>query len=154
MICSTLSKVSKCTENEALALAYYLYQLFRDIDNMETHEECQTLYFELVDKLKLEKHSENVMNAYINNLIKLKKLTPITVGNKYKNPFNIRKDLERNFSEDDCVFDNCGSWFSNSEREINLLRVLFADAKSDFSGIVAHTFFTNPEDFSETSITK
>ncbi|MCR5188562.1 MAG: AAA family ATPase, partial [Treponema sp.] len=154
MIYSTLSKVSKCTESEAYTLAFYLYQLFRDIENMETHEECQTLYFELVDKLKLEKHSENVLNAYIDNLIKLKKLTPITVGNKYKNPFNIRKDLERNFSEDDCVFDNCGSWLSNTVREINLIRVLFADAKSDFSGIVAHTFFTNPEDFSETSITK
>lgn len=55
---NTLSTVRNCSENDALALAFYLYQMCVDVSDLESHEECQVLYNVLVGKFGLEKHAD------------------------------------------------------------------------------------------------
>ena len=57
MIGNAITKVKNLNENEALAIAYYLYQLTVDIEDLASHEEIQWLYNALVDRLNLQAHS-------------------------------------------------------------------------------------------------
>ena len=57
MIGNAITKVKNLNENEALAIAYYLYQLTVDIEDLASHEEIQWLYIALVDRLNLQAHS-------------------------------------------------------------------------------------------------
>ena len=41
MIGNAITKVKNLNENEALAIAYYLYQLTVDIEDLASHEEIQ-----------------------------------------------------------------------------------------------------------------
>lgn len=139
---NTIIKVKNCTENDALALSYYLFKLCEDLKNdMESHEECQKLYFAIVDKLNLEKHSEQVINSLLSRLVENKKLTPIPVGDKYCNPFDYKGKLKQNFGEDSEIYDSCGGWNTHTLREINLVRVIFSNSEIFFSNVVALTFF-------------
>ena len=149
---NAITKVRNCTENEALSLAYYLYQMCIDVDDFTSHEECQVLYNALIDKLELQKHSEAVLNALIYKLSKTKQLTPVAVGEKYRHPFAARGKLKVNYREDESIFENSGNWDSTTIRNINLIRILFSSCKNDFSKIVALTFFTKPGSFDEKTV--
>ena len=63
MLGNALMKVCNCTENDALSLAFDLYQLCADINDFESHEECQILYNALVNRLNLVNHADAVLNA-------------------------------------------------------------------------------------------
>lgn len=144
MLGNALIKVKNCSENDALALAYYLYQICADVTAFETHEECQSLYNALVDKLNLGDHADAVLDALINKLVRIKQLTPVRVSEKYRHPFAAKGKLKENYREDESIFENCGHWESFSQRSINLIRVLFSSSKSDFARVIALTFFTKP----------
>ena len=137
-------KVCNCTENDALSLAFYLYQLCADINDFESHEECQILYNALVNRLNLENHADAVLNAMLYKLEKIKQLTPVEVSERYIHPFAMRGKLKTNYREDESIFENCGNWESNTHRDVNLIRALFCSNKNNFARIVALTFFTKP----------
>ena len=152
MLGNALMSVRNCTENDALALAFYLYQMTVDITELDSSEECQVLYEALVDRLDLGNHADAILNALLYKLEKTKQLTPISVGEKYNHPFDAKGKLKTNYREDDSIYENCGRWTSNTQRSINLLRVLFSSNKSDFARIVALTFFTKPGSFTDKSV--
>ena len=137
-------KVCNCTENDALSLAFYLYQLCADINDFESHEECQILYNALVNRLNLVNHADAVLNAMLYKLEKIKQLTPVEVSERYLHPFAMRGKLKTNYREDESIFENCGNWESNTHRDVNLIRALFCSNKNNFARIVALTFFTKP----------
>lgn len=137
-------KVCNCTENDALSLAFYLYQLCADLNDFESHEECQILYNALVNRLNLENHADAVLNAMLYKLEKIKQLTPVEVSERYIHPFAMRGKLKTNYREDESIFENCGNWESNTHRDVNLIRALFCSNKNNFARIVALTFFTKP----------
>ena len=137
-------KVCNCTENDALSMAFYLYQLCADINDFESHEECQILYNALVDRLNLENHADAVLNAMLYKLEKIKQLTPVEVSERYRHPFAMRGKLKTNYREDESIFENCGNWESTTQRDVNLIRALFCSNKNNFARIVALTFFTKP----------
>lgn len=141
---NALMKVRNCTENDALSLAFYLYQICADLNDFESHNECQELYNALVDRLNLGNHADAVLNALLYKLEKIKQLTPVDVSERYRHPFAMRGKLKTNYREDESIFDNCGQWDSNNQRNINLIRVLFSSNKSSFARIIALTFFTKP----------
>lgn len=146
MVGNTLTSVRNCSKTEAMALAYYLYQLCSDVDYFESHEECQSLYNALVDKLELQKHSELILNALINKLEKKGRLTPLdNISERYRNPFLYKGKLKVNYREDESIFENCGNWQTYSLRDINLVRVLFSECTNNFGRIIALTFFTKPD---------
>lgn len=142
MFGNALIKVRNCTENDALSLAFYLCQMCTDLNDFESFDECQILYNALVERLNLEDHADAVLNALLYKLEKIKQLTPINVSEKYRHPFDMRGKLKTNYREDESIFDNCGQWHSNTQRNINLLRVLFSSNNNNFARIVALTFFT------------
>ena len=152
MLGNALMTVRNCTENDALALAFYLYQMTVDITELDSSEECQVLYEALVDRLDLGNHVDAILNALLYKLEKTKQLTPISVDEKYKHPFYTKGKLKTNYREDDSIYENCGRWISNTQRNINLIRVLFSSNKSDFARIVALTFFTKPGSFSDKTV--
>ena len=137
-------KVCNCTENDAFSLAFYLYQLCADINDFESHEECQILYNALVNRLNLVNHADAVLNAMLYKLEKIKQLTPVEVSERYIHPFAMRGKLKTNYREDESIFENCGNWESNTHRDVNLIRALFCSNKNNFARIVALTFFTKP----------
>ena len=137
-------KVCNCTENDALSLAFYLYQLCADINDFESHEECQILYNALINRLNLVNHADAVLNAMLYKLEKIKQLTPVEVSERYIHPFAMRGKLKTNYREDESIFENCGNWESNTHRDVNLIRALFCSNKNNFARIVALTFFTKP----------
>ena len=137
-------KVCNCTENDALSLAFYLYQLCADLNDFESHEECQILYNALVNRLNLVNHADAVLNAMLYKLEKIKQLTPVEVSERYIHPFAMRGKLKTNYREDESIFENCGNWESNTHRDVNLIRALFCSNKNNFARIVALTFFTKP----------
>lgn len=144
MFGNALMKVCNCTENDALSLAFYLYQLCADINDFESHEECQILYNALVNRLNLVNHADAVLNAMLYKLEKIKQLTPVEVSERYIHPFAMRGKLKTNYREDESIFENCGNWESNTHRDVNLIRALFCSNKNNFARIVALTFFTKP----------
>lgn len=144
MLGNALMKVCNCTENDALSLAFYLYQLCADLNDFESHEECQILYNALVNRLNLENHADAVLNAMLYKLEKIKQLTPVEVSERYIHPFAMREKLKTNYREDESIFENCGNWESNTHRDVNLIRALFCSNKNNFARIVALTFFTKP----------
>lgn len=149
MLGNALIKVRNCTENDALSLAYYLYLLCVDLDDFESHEECQTLYNALVDKLHLGNHADSVLNALLYKLERTKQLTPMHVSERYKHPFAIKGKLKTNYRCDESIFENSGNWKTNTQRNLSLVRVLFNSNKNDFSRIIALTFFTKPGCFDD-----
>ena len=144
MLGNALMKVCNCTENDALSLAFYLYQLCADINDFESHEECQILYNALINRLNLVNHADAVLNAMLYKLEKIKQLTPVEVSERYIHPFAMRGKLKTNYREDESIFENCGNWESNTHRDVNLIRALFCSNKNNFARIVALTFFTKP----------
>lgn len=152
MIGNAITKVKNLNENEALAIAYYLYQLTVDVEDLASHEEIQWLYNALVDRLNLQAHSEAIMNVLIGKLVKTKVLTPINSGEKYRNPFCYRGKLKMNFREDDSIMENGGNWDTDNLRDINLVRVMFNGRNSNFARVVALTFFTKPGTFDENTV--
>ena len=152
MLGNALMSVRNCTENEALALAFYLYQLCEDIKELDSSEECQVLYNALVDRLKLGNHVDAILNALLYRLEKTRQLTPISEKERYKHPFDANGKLNTNYREDKSIYSNCGDWESKSQRDINLIRVLFSSNKNDFSRIVALTFFTKPGSFDDKTV--
>ena len=152
MLGNALMSVRNCTENDALALAFYLYQMTVDITELDSSEECQVLYEALVDRLDLGNHADAILNALLYKLEKTKQLTPISVDEKYKHPFDVKGKLKTNYREDDSIYENCGDWESKSQRDINLIRVLFSSNKNDFSRIVALTFFAKPGSFDDKTV--
>lgn len=152
MLGNALMTVRNCAKNDALALAFYLYQMTVDITSLDGSEECQVLYNALVDRLDLGNHVDAILNALLYKLEKTKKLTPISVREKYRHPFNAKGKLKKNYREDESIYENCGDWTSNTQRSINLIRVLFSTNKSDFAKIIALTFFTKTGSFSDNSV--
>ena len=144
MLGNAFMKVCNCTENDALSLAFYLYQLCADLNDFESHEECQILYNALVNRLNLVNHADAVLNAMLYKLEKIKQLTPVEVSERYIHPFAMRGKLKTNYREDESIFENCGNWESNTHRDVNLIRALFCSNKNNFARIVALTFFTKP----------
>ena len=140
MLGNALMSVRNCTENEALALAFYLYQLCEDIKELDSSEECQVLYNALVDRLKLGNHVDAILNALLYRLERTRQLTPISEKERYKHPFDANGKLKTNYREDKSIYSNCGDWESKSQRDINLIRVLFSSSKNDFSRIRTGNF--------------
>ena len=152
MLGNAFMKVCNCTENDALSLAFYLYQLCADLNDFESHEECQILYNALVNRLNLVNHADAVLNAMLYKLEKIKQLTPVEVSERYIHPFAMRGKLKTNYREDESIFENCGNWESNTHRDVNLIRALFCSNKNNFARIVALTFFTKPGCYNDKTV--
>ena len=86
MLGNALMTVRNCAENDALALAFYLYQMTVDITALDASEECQTLYEALVDRLNLGNHVDAILNALLYRLERSRQLTPISEKERYKHP--------------------------------------------------------------------
>lgn len=152
MLGNAFCKVKNLVDSEAYALSYYLHQLCLEIRDMESHEECQVLYNALIEKLNLGKHAEAVLNSIVNKLEKKGKLNRKNVSERYKHPFDLKGKLKANYREDTIAYENCGNWKTHSQRDVNLIRVLFSSNKFDFSRIVALTFFTRPGCFDDLTV--
>ena len=143
-----LLKIKHSSEKDSLAIAYAFYNLYKDIVDLESHHDAQKLYFALVDRLNLQKHSEKICAAFIEKLKKNKKLTPVDNRERFLSPFEYNGKLLENFNQDSNIYQHCGSWKNSTVREVNLLRVVFADPKMNyFSKLIAMTFFMSPEAF-------
>lgn len=147
MVGNAIIRVKNVSEKEAWALAYYAYRLCTIVDGLGCHEEFQLLYNSLVEKLGLRKHSQTIIDEFINRLVKKKKLTPMTDEKNCYHPFEKHGQLQINYMEDEHVYDMCGNWNTKTLNDINLVRVIFADSNSLFINIIALTFFVTPEEF-------
>ena len=127
-----LLKIKHSSENDSLAIAYAFYNLYKDIVDLESHCDAQKLYFALVDKLNLQKHSEKICAAFIEKLKKNRKLTPVDNRERFLSPFDYNGKLPENFKQDSNIYQHCGSWKNSTVREVNLLRVVFADPKMNY----------------------
>lgn len=108
MIGNALSKVKDCSENDALSLSYYLYQMCIDVSDFSAHEECQVLYNALVDRLNLGNHADEVLDALSYKLEKTKQLTPARKRESYMHPFLFKRKLKTNYRQDESIFDDSG----------------------------------------------
>lgn len=137
--------IKDLSRKENLAISYYLYKICLDIEEFRNYEEIQVLYNALVSALGIENHSKKVVQAVIQEHKKYKLLTP-TINAEYgTHPFNHRGDIKTNYKEDCTIYDKCGSWNTESEEDINLVRVVFAPKIQNFAKIVAYTFFYTPD---------
>ena len=92
------SRVKQCTENEAWAMATFLYRLSFKITNPSNNEEFQILYLALVSRLKKEEQADKILTAAIKQLIHKKQLCAIkNISEKYKNPYDIKGNLKMKF---------------------------------------------------------
>ena len=135
--------VKDLSKKQNLILAFYLYQISIETDDIQYVDECQHMYKNLVNALNLEEYSRQIINSIIEHHLAIKKLTPKTISAKYVHPFALREKLTCNYKEDEKIFSKCGSWTSETEDEINLVRAVFADEKLWFPRIIAYTFFKN-----------
>lgn len=133
--------VKDLSKRQNLTIAYYLFLISSEIEEIRYCDECQKLYNALVTQLELQEHSKKIIEYIIDQHIKTKKLTPIEISAKYIHPYELREKLTKNYKEDGKVFENCGNWSSNTENDINLIRAVFTDFKEWFPRIVAFTFF-------------
>lgn len=140
---NVLLKVKSCSQNDALALTYYLYQLCLDKSFVSDTEELQYLFNALVERLGVQEHLESILNIFIQKLEKEKYLIPEEVSPRYLHPYAYKGKLKINYREDEDIYQNAGNWASNTLRDINLIRVVFSYSKSEcyFAKIVALTFF-------------
>ena len=141
------SRVSKCTEKEAWAMALCLYRVTAKLDSFAEHEECQKLYLALVSRLKLEKKVDDILDTAISSLIHKKRLTvKNNLPKDYNSPYDKKGRPRKNFKEDRFLYDESGSWISNSDRAINIIRVIFSEDSISLSKLVALTFFSPSEE--------
>ena len=68
------SRVKQCTENEAWAMAVFLYRLSFKVDSPSSYEEFQILYLALVSRLRKEEQADKILNTAIKKLIQKKQL--------------------------------------------------------------------------------
>lgn len=138
------SRVKSCTENEAWAMAVFLYRLSFKIETPADNEEFQILYLALVSRLKKEAQADKILNTTIKQLIQKKKLSAIkNISKKYKNPFDMNGKLKINFDEDRMLYDQCFAWKTNTERAVNTIRVIFSEDGLSLSKLIGLTFFGN-----------
>lgn len=133
--------VKDLAKRQNLTIAYYLYRISSELEEIKYCDECQKLYNALVTELELQERSKKIIECIINQHIKTKKLTPREVPTKYTHPFEFREKLKVNYKEDDKVFENCGNWSTNTENDINFIRAIFTDYKEWFPRVVIFTFF-------------
>ena len=133
--------VKDLSKAQNLSVAYFLYLISLNIEDLERNEECQVLYEALVSALNLTEHSRLVIQAVINQHIKSKKLTPTKENPDNPNPYDMNGKLKTHYKEDEDVYDNDGGWSSDNEDQINLVRAVFAGKSEWFSRIIAFTFF-------------
>ncbi|MCR5496027.1 MAG: AAA family ATPase [Treponema sp.] len=141
-----LYSIKNLSKKENLVVSYYLYKICLDVDEYTNFEESQILYNALVSALGIENHSRKVIQAIIQKHKKAKFLTHKVNAEPGAHPFNLRGDLKTNYKEDCIIYDKCGSWNTESEEDINLVRAIFASKIQNFANIVAYTFFYTPED--------
>ena len=72
----------------------------------------------------------DLMNNTVARLQEVKKCI-ISEKERYKHPFDANGKLKKNYREDESIYSNCGDWESKSQRDINLIRVLFSLDFSD-----------------------
>ena len=70
-------RVKQCTENEAWAMAAFLYRLSFKVETPANNEEFQILYLALVSRLKKEEQADKILNTAIKHLIQKVKITLI-----------------------------------------------------------------------------
>lgn len=133
--------VKDLSKRQNLTIAYYLYRISSEIEEIRFCDECQKLYNALVTQLELQEQSKKIIEYIIDQHVRTKKLTPREIPAKYTHPYELREKLTINYKEDEKVFENCGNWSSNTENDINLIRAIFTDFKEWFPRIVAFTFF-------------
>ena len=141
MSTNCLLPVKSLSRNEALATACFFYEICTDIEEFQNIEECQTLYKALVSALSCEKHAAKVIEAFIQRHVRDKKLTPLDDSGESRNIFDFRGKLSRAYKEDSTVYDKCGSWSSDNEQDVNLVRAVFAADQDVFPQIFFCTFF-------------
>ena len=137
--------VKDLSKRQNLTIAYYLYMICSEIEEIRYCDECQKLYNLLVIEFNLQERSKKIIDCIINHHIKTKKFTPREVPAKYVHPFELREKLTVNYKEDEKIFNNCGNWASNTENDINIIRAIFTDNKEWFPRIIAYTFFYKKE---------
>ena len=146
---NTIMALKNCNENDVYGIAVYAYRLICDSDEYCNHEEMQHLYNALVKKLKLEKHSQSVMDAYIQKLLKKGILTPSENLGKRSNPFDMPGRLPVCYNEDNQAYGECGQWSTRNISDINLVRCIFTGEEKNFQGIFGATFFCKPVEADE-----
>lgn len=145
MVENAFMKIKNCTENDAWSIVYYLYNLFSECSDMESHEECQPLYNSLVDRLNLNEHADKVLDIIKERYVKNKKLIPKDTKESYRHPFECRWELKENFRQDSNIYERCGRWDTDTQRNVALVRALFTASDITFSKLLAMTFFMSPE---------
>lgn len=135
-------RVKQCTENEAWAMAAFLYRLSFKVETPANNEEFQILYLALVSRLKKEEQADKILNTAIKHLIQKKQLCVIkNISEKYNNPYDMNRKLKINFDEDRMLYDECCAWKSNTERAVNTIRVIFSKEGLSLSKLIGLTFF-------------
>ena len=136
------SRVKQCTENEAWAMAVFLYRLSFKVDSPSSYEEFQILYLALVSRLRKEEQADKILNTAIKKLIQKKQLCVIkNISQKYKNPYDKKGNLKMNFDEDRILYDQSCAWKSNTERAVNTIRVIFSKDGLSLTKLIGLTFF-------------
>lgn len=146
---NALNRVKNCSEIDALSIAYYLYQLCQEMDEYESHEEIQHLFNSLVSRLGLESHYRNVLDKLLAKAEKQKLLNRDYIGEHHHHPFDTRKRLSVFYREDNSCYESCGSWDTDTEENVNLVRYMFCSRKTEFAKLVALVFFTEPGKFED-----
>lgn len=136
-----LLPVKSLSRKEALATACFFYEICTEIEEFRNIEECQTLYKALVSALSCKKHAAKVIDAFIQRHVRDKKLTPLDDNTESRHIFDFRGELHKAYKEDSTVYDKCGSWSSDSEQDVNLLRAVFAAGQDVFPKLLFCTFF-------------
>ncbi len=136
-----LLPVKSLSKNEALATACFFYEICTELEEFRSIEECQTLYKALVSALSCKKHAAKVIDAFIQRHVRDKKLTQLDDNAESRHIFDFRGKLHKAYKEDSTVYDKCGSWSSDSEQDVNLLRAVFAAGQDVFPKLLFCTFF-------------
>ncbi len=146
MMKNFIYSVKDFNELEKKVISLWFYRICCGIDYFRNYEECQILYNSLVSALNLEDHSRKVINAFIARHKRNKFLTESIDSDTFMHPFDLRGPIDDNYREDSTIYDTCGGWSTDTLKDINLVRAVFASKSEPFTDIIASTFFCKPNE--------
>lgn len=106
---SKISYIKNASQTEAWLAVYYLYNLVNNLNKIPSNcDSIQELFSSLVNRFKLNNQLSNILSKKLSDLVKQKILTPFTLPQNRKAPFDKIHNITTNYHEDYEIYNNCG----------------------------------------------
>ena len=107
---SKISYIKNASQTEALLAVYYLYNFVNNLNKIPSeYDSIQEVFLSLVNRFNLTDHLSNILSKKkLSDLVKQKILTPFTLPQNRKAPFDKIHNITTNYHEDYEIYSNCG----------------------------------------------